>query len=211
MTFEEAAAVPDGVIIALSYLRRVDLRRRRKILIYGASGSIGTAGVQLAKLLRCRRHRGMHHEERRAREIARSRPGQRPHAGRVHDEQRDVRLYLRRGRQALAQAVQSDGHQEATSPVPTREGRGGRPTTGSASEKRDSSPADGAPGSKKAPRGLIDGDRPGGGVGSLQPSTTPGDSPALSRPIPRSATAIRSGAVQSSTDQRFWGEPQRLS
>jgi NADPH:quinone reductase-like Zn-dependent oxidoreductase len=49
MTFEEAAAVPDGVILALSYLRRVDLRRRRKVLIYGASGSIGTAGVQLAR------------------------------------------------------------------------------------------------------------------------------------------------------------------
>jgi NADPH:quinone reductase-like Zn-dependent oxidoreductase len=46
MTFEEAAAIPDGVILALSYLRRMDLR---KILIYGASGSIGTAGVQLAK------------------------------------------------------------------------------------------------------------------------------------------------------------------
>ena len=49
MTFEEAAAVPDGVILALSYLRRVDLRKRGKILIYGASGSIGTAGVQLAR------------------------------------------------------------------------------------------------------------------------------------------------------------------
>jgi NADPH:quinone reductase-like Zn-dependent oxidoreductase len=49
MTFEEAAAVPDGVILALSYLRRVDLRKRRKIVIYGASGSIGTASVQLAK------------------------------------------------------------------------------------------------------------------------------------------------------------------
>jgi NADPH:quinone reductase-like Zn-dependent oxidoreductase len=49
MTFEEAAAVPDGVILALSYLRRVDLRKRRTILIYGASGSIGTAGVQLAR------------------------------------------------------------------------------------------------------------------------------------------------------------------
>ena len=49
MTFEDAAAVPDGVILALSYLRRVDLRKRREILIYGASGSIGTAGVQLAK------------------------------------------------------------------------------------------------------------------------------------------------------------------
>jgi NADPH:quinone reductase-like Zn-dependent oxidoreductase len=49
VTFEEAAAMPDGVILALSYLRRVDLRTKRKILIYGASGSIGTAGVQLAK------------------------------------------------------------------------------------------------------------------------------------------------------------------
>lgn len=49
MTFEEAAAVPDGAILALSYLRRVDLRKRRKILVYGASGSIGTAGVQLAR------------------------------------------------------------------------------------------------------------------------------------------------------------------
>jgi NADPH:quinone reductase-like Zn-dependent oxidoreductase len=48
MTFEEAAAVPDGVILALAYLRRADLRRRR-ILIYGATGSIGTAGVQLAR------------------------------------------------------------------------------------------------------------------------------------------------------------------
>ena len=49
MTFEEAAAIPDGVILALSYLRRVDLRKRRRILIYGASGSIGTARVQLAR------------------------------------------------------------------------------------------------------------------------------------------------------------------
>jgi NADPH:quinone reductase-like Zn-dependent oxidoreductase len=49
MTFEEAAAVPDGVILAMAYLRRVDLRKRRMVLIYGASGSIGTAGVQLAR------------------------------------------------------------------------------------------------------------------------------------------------------------------
>jgi NADPH:quinone reductase-like Zn-dependent oxidoreductase len=49
MTFEEAAAVCDGAILALAYLRRVDLPKKRKILIYGASGSIGTAGVQLAR------------------------------------------------------------------------------------------------------------------------------------------------------------------
>jgi NADPH:quinone reductase-like Zn-dependent oxidoreductase len=49
MPFEEAAAVCDGVILALSYLRRVDLQNKRNVLVYGASGSIGTAGVQLAK------------------------------------------------------------------------------------------------------------------------------------------------------------------
>ncbi len=49
MSFEEAATVPDGVILALSFLKPADLQKRRKVLIYGASGSIGTAGVQLAK------------------------------------------------------------------------------------------------------------------------------------------------------------------
>jgi NADPH:quinone reductase-like Zn-dependent oxidoreductase len=49
MTFEEAAAVPDGVILALSYLGRMNLQKGTRILIYGASGSIGTAAVQLAR------------------------------------------------------------------------------------------------------------------------------------------------------------------
>ena len=48
MSFEEAAAVCDGVVLALSYLRRADLRNGKRVLVYGASGSIGTAGVQLA-------------------------------------------------------------------------------------------------------------------------------------------------------------------
>ena len=49
MAFEEAAAVCDGAIIALACLRKAGLREGRKILIYGASGAIGTAAVQLAK------------------------------------------------------------------------------------------------------------------------------------------------------------------
>jgi len=49
MTFEEAAAVCDGVCTALSCLRRADLQEGQKILVYGASGSIGSAAVQLAK------------------------------------------------------------------------------------------------------------------------------------------------------------------
>jgi NADPH:quinone reductase-like Zn-dependent oxidoreductase len=51
LTFEEAAAVCDGACIALSCLRPADLRTGQKIVIYGASGSIGTAAVQLAKYL----------------------------------------------------------------------------------------------------------------------------------------------------------------
>ena len=49
LTYEEAAAVCDGAIIALGCLRKADLREGRSILIYGASGAIGTAAVQLAR------------------------------------------------------------------------------------------------------------------------------------------------------------------
>src|SRR5579875_1411314 len=48
LSFEEAAAVCDGGLLALGCLRRVDLQSEQAILIYGASGSIGTAAVQLA-------------------------------------------------------------------------------------------------------------------------------------------------------------------
>jgi NADPH:quinone reductase-like Zn-dependent oxidoreductase len=47
--FAEAAAVCDGGLNALAALRRASLRRGQQILIYGASGSIGTAAVQLAR------------------------------------------------------------------------------------------------------------------------------------------------------------------
>jgi NADPH:quinone reductase-like Zn-dependent oxidoreductase len=49
MRFDEAAAVPDGAILALGGLRRVGLQEGQRILIYGASGSIGTAAVQWAR------------------------------------------------------------------------------------------------------------------------------------------------------------------
>jgi NADPH:quinone reductase-like Zn-dependent oxidoreductase len=47
--FAEAAAICDGGLNALAALRRAGLRREQEILIYGASGSIGTAAVQLAR------------------------------------------------------------------------------------------------------------------------------------------------------------------
>jgi NADPH:quinone reductase-like Zn-dependent oxidoreductase len=49
LSFEEAAAVTDGALNALWCLRLADLKNWQRILVYGASGSIGTAGVQLAR------------------------------------------------------------------------------------------------------------------------------------------------------------------
>jgi NADPH:quinone reductase-like Zn-dependent oxidoreductase len=49
MTFQEAAAVCDGLMLAINYIRNIDFTKNKKILINGASGSIGSASVQLAK------------------------------------------------------------------------------------------------------------------------------------------------------------------
>lgn len=49
MAFDEAAAVCDGAILALNALRPAHIRQGQRILVYGATGSIGTAGVQLAR------------------------------------------------------------------------------------------------------------------------------------------------------------------
>src|SRR5207249_855764 len=49
MSFEQAASICDGGLNALRCLRLADLHRGQRVLVYGASGAIGTAAVQLAR------------------------------------------------------------------------------------------------------------------------------------------------------------------
>ncbi len=49
ISFEEAAAVPAGALTALHHIQKVKVQKGKKILIYGASGSVGTYAVQIAK------------------------------------------------------------------------------------------------------------------------------------------------------------------
>jgi NADPH:quinone reductase-like Zn-dependent oxidoreductase len=48
-TFAEAAAIPYGGLTALTFLRRAGVKAGQKVLVYGASGCVGSAAVQIAK------------------------------------------------------------------------------------------------------------------------------------------------------------------
>ena len=53
ISYEQAAAIPQGALTALYFLRKAGIRNGMKVLIFGASGGVGNYAVQLARHFEC--------------------------------------------------------------------------------------------------------------------------------------------------------------
>jgi len=49
LSYADAASIPYGGLLALHFLQKGGIETRRRVLIYGASGAVGTSAIQLAK------------------------------------------------------------------------------------------------------------------------------------------------------------------
>lgn len=49
LSFEDAVSIPYGGLLAIHFIKKGNIKKQQKVLIYGASGAIGTNAVQLAK------------------------------------------------------------------------------------------------------------------------------------------------------------------
>ncbi len=104
-SFEHAAAICDGGLAGLGSVRTGGVRNGRSVLVYGASGSIGTATTQLAAHFGARVTAVCNTKNL---ELVRSLGAEEVldyDAGGLHEERRHLRRRRRRGRQALVHPV----------------------------------------------------------------------------------------------------------
>ena len=128
MSFDEAAAICDGAILALNALRPAELQQGQSDPHVWRLGIHRHRRGAAGPVLRCQRHRCVQHQGLRAREIARSRRGHRLHPGRLHEERPDLRRHPRRRRQPIVQPLSRliedrrgiRRHRRVAEPVPLR-------------------------------------------------------------------------------------------
>jgi hypothetical protein len=105
-------------MLALRALRRAGLQREQKILVNGASGSIGTRGGAAGQALRRPDHGRLRHQQHGPGEVSRRRPRNRLHQIGLHERRPALRHRLRRRRQELVPPLPAAPHARRRVPLP---------------------------------------------------------------------------------------------